>query len=167
MKYSLLPRLTWMLVIGVLVLAACSPATPIVAPTPVPSQTPQPSPTAVPPTPIPTNIPTATGNSPDAAMPQDVTLAEDGGSITVTVGQSLLVDLGSDYTWLVTPSDPSVISREKDVTVMSGAQGVYMADKAGTITLTARGNPVCRTAQNPCKTPDRIFRVQVMVNPSS
>jgi hypothetical protein len=50
-----------------------------------------------------------------------------------------------------------------NISVITGAQGVYAAKQPGQTTLTASGDPVCRTAQPPCGAPSRAFRVQIVV----
>ena len=93
----------------------------------------------------------------------EVTLADDGATVNMKVGQSFLLKLGEDFDWTVTPADQSIVSRVKNISVIRGAQGVYEALKAGTTELSAVGDPTCRTATPTCAAPSRSFKVTVVV----
>lgn len=71
-----------------------------------------------------------------------VTRADDGGTVDVRKGSRFLLNLG-DLQWTISISDPSVISRVPNISVIRGAQGVYNALKAGTTTISAEGRPAC------------------------
>ncbi len=92
-----------------------------------------------------------------------VTLADDGHTLTFHAGQSFLLELGEEYDWNVTVSDQSIVSRKVNVLTVRGAQGIYDAHKAGTTTLIATGDPVCRNANPPCALASRQFHVQIVV----
>jgi hypothetical protein len=92
-----------------------------------------------------------------------VTLADDGQTMTLAHGMSFLLALGSDYNWRVAVADETVASRVPNISVIVGAQGIYAAKQPGQTTLTATGDPICRTAQPPCGAPSRAFRVQIVV----
>ena len=93
-----------------------------------------------------------------------VTLADQGQTINMTVGQSFLLKLGADYTWNIVISDESVISRTTRVIPLEhGAQGIYDANAGGTTTLTAAGDPVCLQATPPCSTSSIQFSITVVV----
>ena len=80
------------------------------------------------------------------------------------VGDSFLLNLGSDfYDWTVEVDNQSVLSREKNVTVIKGAQGIYQALAAGTATLTASGNPQCLNSNPPCMSPSISVTITVIV----
>ena len=128
------------LMLAMLLLAGCGPATTV-------SPAGQPSPSVGEPAPAP-----------------DVTLVDDGRTITLTVGQRFLLNLGSDYTWTVTIDDQAIASRVIGVLVIRGAQGLYEARQPGRTTLTATGDPVCRGATPPCESPSRQFRVTIVVH---
>ena len=111
-----------------------------------------------PPAPIQT-IPTPTPTS------TTVTIADNGQTINVNVGDTFLLELGDTMNWNnIQISDPSVISREVNVMVIRGAQGIYRALKSGTTTLTAQGDPFCLQATPPCGVPSRMFSVIVDVH---
>jgi hypothetical protein len=102
-------------------------------------------------------------NTPPAGSSTTVTLADDGKTITLHVGDSFLLKLGEDYDWTVTVDDQTIVSRAKGIAVIRGAQGVYDALRAGTTTLTAVGDPACRQATPPCEQPSRTFTIQIVV----
>jgi predicted secreted protein len=92
-----------------------------------------------------------------------VTLDDRGKTISLAVGENFLLNLGETYTWDISISDESVISRVKNITVIRGAQGVYQALKPGTATLTATGDPLCRQSKPACAMPSILFEVTVEV----
>jgi hypothetical protein len=93
-----------------------------------------------------------------------VTLADDEQTINLPVGASFLLQLGDGYVWNVTIADPTIVSRQINILVVRGAQGVYVAHKAGQTTLTAAGEPPCRSAQPPCAAASRVFHVIIVVH---
>jgi hypothetical protein len=94
----------------------------------------------------------------------DVTLADNGKTIHMKVGQSFLLKLGETYDWSITVSDQNVISRVKNIAVIRGAQGVYDAIAKGNAILSAVGDPQCRTATPACSSPSVMFSVTLIVN---
>ena len=102
--------------------------------------------------------------SPTPGTLGDVTLADNGKTIHMAVGQSFLLKLGEDYDWSITVSDQNVINRVKNIAVIRGAQGVYDALARGTSTLSATGDPLCRTATPACASPSILFSITVIVN---
>jgi hypothetical protein len=132
------------------------------SPTTSPTSTVTATPTATPVPPPAAATPTVPSAVPGAGRP--VTVADDGQTIVLNVGASFLLQLGDAYIWTVTVADPSIVSRQVNILVVRGAQGVYVAHKAGQTTLTAVGNPPCRSAQPPCAAPSRLFRVTIVVH---
>jgi hypothetical protein len=106
---------------------------------------------------------TGTGPGSTETSPQTVTLEDDGGTITLQAGERFLLKLGEEYDWTVTIADQTILSRVKNVMVVRGAQGLYEANKPGSTTLTASGDPVCRQSQPPCAMPSRLFEIKVTV----
>jgi hypothetical protein len=102
----------------------------------------------------------------EASPIPSVTLADDGRTITLGVGQTFLLNLGEGYTWEVSVDDPSILSREVNILVIKGAQGVYLAKARGTVNLTATCDPLCRQSTPPCMAPSREFHIQVVVTPA-
>ncbi len=107
--------------------------------------------------------PPASTATPVASQPRSVTLADDGQTITLHVGDRFLLDLGEGFDWQVNVADPTIVSRVVNVLVIRGAQGIDEAKQPGTTTLTATGDPPCRKAQPPCGAPSRLFRIRVTV----
>ena len=95
--------------------------------------------------------------------PRTVTLADDGQTVTLAHGTSFLLALGGEYDWQIQVADEGIVSRVPNIAVIAGAQGVYAAKQPGQTTLTATGDPVCRTAQPPCGAPSRAFHIQIVV----
>ncbi len=78
-----------------------------------------------------------------------VTLADNGTTLHLAVGQHFLVDLGSTVDWSVTIADQGIVRRVPGVLVIRGAQGIYAALAPGTTTLSAIGSPVCGSGACP------------------
>ncbi len=92
-----------------------------------------------------------------------VTLDNQGKTIILSVGERFLLNLGEGYNWEVSISDQSVVSRVIGITVIRGAQGVYQANQAGSVTLSATGDPPCRQSQPACGMPSLLFSVTIIV----
>jgi hypothetical protein len=99
------------------------------------------------------------------ATPVKVSLDDNGGTVRLHPGERFLLALGDGYDWTVAVSDPSVVSRVINILTVRGSQGIYEAHRAGQTTLTASGDPTCRTAQPPCAAPTRLFRASMVVAP--
>jgi hypothetical protein len=111
---------------------------------------------------------TAAPTGTHAAVLQDggsITLADQGKTIQLKVGQRFLLNLGADYNWNPVVADQRVVSRVIGVMVIRGAQGLYEAHAAGTTRLTADGEPACRQARPACAMPSRLFEVTLVVRP--
>lgn len=94
---------------------------------------------------------------------QTVTPADNGKTITLKVNETFLLKLGEGYDWNITIDDPTVFSRVVNVLVVRGAQGIYIAHRPGSATLTAVGSPQCLKSQPPCAIPSILFSVHVVV----
>ncbi|MCL5110700.1 MAG: hypothetical protein M1401_17925 [Chloroflexi bacterium] len=134
------------------------------APSPTPTGTVGPTPTTITPASQTPTLPAVTA-TPAAAEGRSVTLADDGRTIDMRVGERFLLALGEGYDWTVDIADPSVLSRVVNVLTVRGSQGLYEAHRAGTTALTATGDPPCRRAQPACAAPSRLFQVTVVVQP--
>lgn len=108
------------------------------------------------PTASPEPLPTGTSNL-------VVTLADQGKTITLHVGDSFLLDLGDTYDWNIQIADQSIISRVPNIMVIKGAQGIYDAHAVGTTTLSATGNPFCYSSKPPCLMPSILFEINIVV----
>ena len=105
----------------------------------------------------------ACGSSTPGRSQKTVTLADDGKTISLQVGDSFLLKLGEDYDWSPIVADQAIVSRAMNIAVIRGAQGVYDSHKAGKTSLTATGDPVCRQSTPPCEQPSRAFTIQIVV----
>jgi hypothetical protein len=123
------------------------------SPTPQTSATPRPAPPA-----------TTERTSGPVSDLRTITLADDGATVSVAVGEHVLVKLGTDLVWTVQIADPTVLVPIRGVALIVGAQGLYSAAKAGTILVTAIGDASCRTAVPPCMVPSRLFSVTIVVH---
>ena len=131
---------------------------------PPPSATPFPSPSPAPVLPIPTASavpPTPVAIPPNGSL--TVTLADAGKTINLKVGGGFLLALGETFDWNVTIADQSIVSRQVNIAVIRGAQGVYNAHKAGQTTLRAVGDPFCRATNPPCEQPSRLVVITIVV----
>jgi hypothetical protein len=106
------------------------------------------------------------GPATQATAGQDTTvsLAADGATIRLRVGDRFLLNLGDPYIWNVSVADPSIVSRVVNIAVIRGAQGVYEAHTAGETRLEAVGDLACRQSRPPCLAPSRLFRLTIVVS---
>lgn len=112
-----------------------------------------------------TAYPAGTVVTPQADGSIILTLDNQGQTLVLHVGGSFLLKLGDVYTWTVTVADPSILSREPNVLVVKGAQGIYQAHKVGTTVLTADGDPVCRQSKPACGMPSILVQFTIEVQP--
>ncbi|MFA7249729.1 MAG: hypothetical protein WC273_08870 [Dehalococcoidia bacterium] len=114
-------------------------------------------------------IPSISGLTPvilvRSAEPPPITLDQHGSTVTLHVGDRVLLMLGETYTWTVDPLDTNVVRRVPGIAVIRGAQGVYEAVGVGSTDLSATGDPLCRQAVPACAQPSRLFRVHLVVAP--
>jgi hypothetical protein len=154
------------LVLAMLALAvsACAPSSALAA-----QLTASPTSTTVPfSTPVPSDLTTATGiptEAPTGSAPNTVTLDNNNKQITLHVGDSFLLKLGQEYDWSPVIDDQDVVSRIPNISVIVGAQGIYLAHKPGTATLTATGDAPCRQSKPPCMVPTLLFTLHIDVQP--
>jgi hypothetical protein len=106
---------------------------------------------------------TLTVTIPPLSTTRNVTLADEGQTLTFQVGQSFLLFLGENYNWSATVGDSAVVGHVPNVFVIPGSQGLFQARQPGHTTLTATGDPACRQAQPPCAAPSMVFSVQIVV----
>ena len=89
---------------------------------------------------------TATSTDPGGAsqpgQAKTITQADSMSTVHLAVGQNFLLKLG-EMTWEISISNPSVISRVKNIMVVRGGQGIYTGVKPGTTILSAVGAPAC------------------------
>jgi hypothetical protein len=126
-------------------LAACAPAG-------GPSSVPSTGPTA----------PTVT-HSPARSAARTITLAQNGQSIGLAVGDRFVLMLGEDFDWTVSPVDESVFAPLAEEPAVAGIQGRYEAIGRGAATISATGDPLCRKVTPPCGAPSMLFEVTIEV----
>ena len=67
------------------------------------------------------------------------------------------------FDWTVSIDNQNVISREKNVMPIRGAQGVYLAAAPGQAVLSAVGKPIFQDSTNPCMALEVFFQVTIIV----
>ena len=92
--------------------------------------------------------PTALLLAPDAA-PLVVTIANDGTTLNLAVGQRFTLNLGNGVDWTVKVADEQVVQHVTGVPLPAGAQGVYEARTPGSTVLSAVGIPHCTSGVCP------------------
>lgn len=68
-------------------------------------------------------------------------------TITVRQGTPITIKLGTDMDWTATLSDPSLFTPIETFAATPGVQGMYVAAKTGTVTISAQGKPICKPDQ--------------------
>ena len=96
-----------------------------------------------------------------------ITLADNGRTIPLAVGDRFFLDLGTGYTWSLQIADPSVVSRVSGILPIQGAQGLFEARSPGTTTLVATGGYPCQQSTPPCELPSIRFQITLIVGGSS
>jgi hypothetical protein len=94
-----------------------------------------------------------------------ITLADQGQTVKLKVGQRFVLNLGSDYDWNPVVENQAVVSRVVGILVIRGAQGIYEARSAGQTQLTASGDPTCLKSKPACAMPSRLFQITIVVEP--
>ena len=92
-----------------------------------------------------------------------ITLADNGKTIEMKVGDTALLNLGDLYDWNISIANETIISRVKNIMVIKSAQGVYQALKTGTTNMSISGDPACRASTPPCMMPSMLFQVTFVV----
>jgi hypothetical protein len=108
-------------------------------------------------------IDTVNFSAPVSVVPESktITLDDNNTTLNLSVGGTFLLKLGEGYDWNINVSDQSVVSRQVNISVIRGAQGVYAAHKVGTADLNAVGVPVCRSSVPPCAAPSINFKLHI------
>lgn len=102
----------------------------------------------------------------DQSSNKIITLEDDSKTITLKKGEIFLLKLGEDFNWNIDIDNQTVISRVMNIMVVRGAQGVYEAHNSGQATLSGVGDPLCLTADPPCKIHSIQFKLNVVVTPT-
>ena len=98
-----------------------------------------------------------------AVQSRELTLADNGATVEMKVGDRFLLNLGDFYDWNLNVADTSVLDRVKNIAVIKGSQGIYSARKPGRTTLSGAGDPACLKSTPPCAAPSILFEVTVVV----
>jgi len=106
----------------------------------------------------------ATPSDTPLSSPTTITFGDNGQSFIFHVGDSFLLDLGVDiYEWTVEIDNQDVFALNTGETAPEGTQGFFSALNAGTATLTAVGDPLCRKVSPPCGVPTILFKATLTV----
>jgi hypothetical protein len=106
----------------------------------------------------------AVGSGTQGIPANGITLSDDGKTFIVHTGEGFLLNLGTDtFDWTVSIDNQNIISREKNVMPIRGAQGVYQALAPGQAVLSAVGVPICQSSVGPCMMLEIYFKVTIIV----
>jgi len=97
------------------------------------------------------------------STPIQVTLADQGRTIAMQVGERFLLNLEGGDAWIIEIANQAVLSPVTGMPVPQGTQGLFGALASGRTTLSATNEPACRKARPPCMLPTRAFQVEVVV----
>ena len=86
-----------------------------------------------------------------------VTLADNGSTLHLAVGQRFLLELGESLTWVVTIADPHVVAPVAGVAPSPGTQGLYEALAPGSTVVSAVGSAPCSSGACP------LFRIGLRI----
>lgn len=94
-----------------------------------------------------------------------VTRANDRGTVSARVGDTIQIALGSDYEWRVDPPDGVVLVHGvQNYLLVRGTQAIWTAATPGTSTVTATGTVICPSGQA-CIMIALLFMTTVVVGP--
>jgi hypothetical protein len=91
-----------------------------------------------------------------------VTIANDGTTLHLAVGQQFTLSLGNGEDWMVKVADEQVVQHVAGVALPAGAQGIYEARKPGATVLSAVGSPHCTSGV--CPLFRLVFSVAITVS---
>jgi hypothetical protein len=101
--------------------------------------------------------------APAAGVLHTLTLADNGTTITVAVGDRVELRLDVNLNWTVSVSDPSVLRRPPGIALVREVQGLWDAVALGSATISATGDAPCRLSTPPCSVPSLLFSATVNV----
>jgi hypothetical protein len=104
---------------------------------------------------------TAATSAPDTGRTITITQQDNGQTFNIQVGDRVVVKMGTTLDWTVDIEPPGILVPVPGVgTLARGVQGIYLAARPGTATLTATGRPICNPGQ---ACPQFIQEVQVTI----
>ena len=92
-----------------------------------------------------------------------ITLTDNNKSINLKVGETFLLKLGESFDWNVQIDNQNIVSREVNILVVRGAQGIYKANNSGKAVLTAVGDPPCYKLIPKCLAPSILFKLNIEI----
>jgi hypothetical protein len=98
----------------------------------------------------------------DAAGTHVLTLADSQTTVTVAVGDTIQLQLGSGFDWQFTDSD-SMVLQPAPGSLPADVQGSWLAISPGQATIFGQGDPPCRRSVPACGAPSRVFSVTIVV----
>lgn len=107
--------------------------------------------------------PTESLPTPPADSLRRITIDENNQTVDLQVGEVFDLYLGDSFNWTVTVADPSVVGQVMGIMPVRGSQGEFTALRAGTTTLSAIGDPPCRSSKPACAAPSMLFQVKIVV----
>lgn len=152
----------WPAVALLVTLGACGPAADDPGP---PARTSPPSTATATPTPSNPTPSNPTPSNPASARPLRLSLADDGRTITMGIGDEAFLTLGGGFDW----SDPQLagttvsISEQVSDEATSSRTWEVVAHTRGRTDMTVAGSPTCRSTTPPCLAPDRAFTLSFEV----
>lgn len=90
--------------------------------------------------------------------------SDNGDTVVLPVGQSVVLDLGAPGNWRVTVTDPSVLEAQSGP---QGTQGTFLGKEAGSTSLRAVTVYPCETSIPRCMIADAYFHISITVTPTA
>jgi hypothetical protein len=90
-----------------------------------------------------------------------ITLADQGKTINLKVGQQFLVALGGGYGWKVDFDELKNIVAVPTLLPIFGTQGIFQPVAAGRVSFKAKGEPNCNKEEGPC--PENPVQFEVII----
>ena len=88
--------------------------------------------------------------------------ADNGATVSATVGETVLLKLDSGFSWNVSLDNPAMMFRPP-VALAAGVQGDWEIIGPGQVTISATGDPACRQATPACAAPSQTWSATVSV----
>ncbi|HZQ34303.1 MAG TPA: hypothetical protein VFD32_00105 [Dehalococcoidia bacterium] len=101
--------------------------------------------------------------APAAGAVHTLTLADNGTTVAVALGDRIELRLDVNLNWTVSVSDSTVLRRPPGIALVREVQGLWEAIARGNATISATGDAPCRLATPPCSVPSLLFSATVNV----